>query len=369
METILVITGGILGFILALPFLALTLAKFKIFFAFCEEGQAIIILLNKEFHRAVIRYRGFYLNEKGEVKKDRRKEDLEGQLEKREKDSILLKIVRKIFGGGLVWVGIWPFYTVYTYKFRWQTLIRELDEKGVATKKIKSHKKELDYAFVKAATYFAKLEKAETEGLFPVSDEFIFTIRITNPYKALFRTHQWFEFTVDMLLPHLREYQGNAKFEDLIKQSQLKTGEMYMFLEVADLTDDQKQVIRSELRTEGKTEEEIEKELEERDLGVLGILRERYGIDVAGVRIEAFDPADERYQLALSKKFEAEQEVKRIDEVFGKIIDKYGEMGLAVRYLEVLEKAGEKAGNWIIPVGVRNIVEDIFGKKNKTGGD
>src|SRR3990167_1196309 len=76
MDTLLMIFGGMFGLALALPFLALALARFNLFWTIIEEGTVKIILLNGQYHKAKMRYRGFYLDEEGNVirKKEKEKE-------------------------------------------------------------------------------------------------------------------------------------------------------------------------------------------------------------------------------------------------------------------------------------------------------
>lgn len=359
MDTLLMIIGGLLGLIIALPFLALALARFNLFWTIIEEGTAKIILLNGQYHKTKMRYKGFYLDKGGNV--IRKKE------EKEKSDHWWKK-----YFGGLAWIGIWPFYKVHIYDFRWQVLKRELDEKtGKTMKKVEGREEVLDYIFIKASTYFTKLEKAETKGMLPADSEFIFVIRITNPYRALFRAHQWFEFTINALLPHLRHFQATRTFEELVAMSQLKGGEIYQFLEEAkSLNEQQKKQIEKELKKQGKSDEEIKEEISKQELGVLGFLRTIYGIYVEAVKIESVD-AEERYEQALSKEREAELEAKRITTV-NKAIAEYGEQAVFLRYAEAIEIASKGEGNIIIPLGLAPLLKELTSgfmpKKAKGGG-
>ena len=363
MDTLLMIFGGMFGLALALPFLALALARFNLFWTIIEEGTVKIILLNGQYHKAKMRYRGFYLDEEGNV------------IRKKEKEKEHNRQWQKYFNwsGGLAWVGIWPFYKIHTYDFRWQVLKRELDEKtGKMMKNVEGREEVLDYIFVKASTYFTKLEKAETKGMLPADSEFIFVIRITNPYRALFRAHQWFEFTINILLPHLRHFQATRTFEELVIMFQLKGGEIYQFLEETKaLNEQQKEQIRKELAKQGKSDEEINEEMAKQELGVLGFLRKIYGITVEAVKIESVD-AEERYEQALSKEREAELEAKRIT-IVNKAIAQYGEQAVFLIYAEAIETASKGSGNTIIPLGLAPLLKEVASfianpKKIRGGG-
>ncbi len=393
MDKILMVVSGLVGLALALPFLALALARFNLFFTIVEEGTAKIVILNNQYHKTLMRYKGFYLDG-DEVK---RKEDKEKKV--KEKESLLEK-----YWGGLSWVGLWPFFKVYTYDFRWQVLKRELGEgekgeegekKGKKmVKKVEAREETLDFIFVKASTYFAMLEKAETKGMLPADSEFIFVIRITNPYRALFRGHQWFEFTINVLLPHLRQFQAKHSFEELVMVPQIKgsikrkkegkdggeekeSKSIYQFLgEKEELNPDQKMEIAKKLTGEDNEEalkkalerEDVKTEIAKQELGVLGFLAKIYGITVEAVKIESVD-AEKRYEEALSKKREAELEADRITTV-NKAIAEYGSQAIFLRYAEAIETAGGK-GNMIIPLGLESLLKELTGftpKKTEGGG-
>ena len=337
MENLALILVATIGFVLGVPFIILGLARIDAFFTIIEEGTAKVVVLNGKFYTCKMRYSGFYLDDRSEVKKQ-----ADGSLQERGMQAW----IRSHFTGGLAWVGVWPFYKAYKYDFRWTTLKRGLRE-GKAIKEIDPREEEIDYIFVRAATYFIKLEEAETKGKIPITTEFIITIRITNPRKALFRVHQWFEFVTNTLLPHLRAFQGSRVFDELNQMKQYKTEELYSYLEWANPTEEQLYKIREGLTKEGKSAEEIKKELEERSFGVIGLLRERYGIDIIAVGIESLEPANAEYQEALAKQELATLEANRIKTI-NKMIAKYGPQALEIRRLEALESVGKGANNTIL---------------------
>ncbi len=356
METVLMIIGGIIGFLIALPFLALALAKFNLFFTLVDEGSAKVILFNKQFYKVMMRYRGFRLKEENY--------DVMPVSQQNENIRRLLRL------GGLEFIGIWPFYTVHKYRFRWTKIKRELKD-GKLVKSIEPEDKTIDYILVQADVYYARLEGIETIGLVPLDMEFVLTIRIINPYKALFRTQDWFEYVVNRLLPYIRQFCSGKEFNELIQEKQHSTGDLYRFLEWGimkrkgeEKTEERSLELSSQdealLKKEGKTEEEIEQIKKERRWGIIQLLREIYGIDVMGVEIDSIVP-EKRYEEIASKQWEATREAERIETVYGKIIKDYGESGLIIRYLESLDKAATKEGNWIIPFGLRGALSDLRG--------
>lgn len=379
METLLIILFGITGLLLGLPFLALALAKFNLFFTLVDEGSVKVVMLNRQFHKCVMRYKGFYLDEKSNVK----------LLPKTQKEQ------KKLLGG-LEFFGIWPFYTIHNYRFRWTKIKRELKD-GKLVKSIEPEDKTIDYILVQADVYYARLEGIETIGLVPLDMEFVLTIRIINPYKALFRAQDWFEFVTNRLLPYIRQFCSGKEFNELIQEKQHPTGELYKFLEtsIKELSLEDKEKLKkagkddnyikkveeerkklmelspedkTALIAEGKTEEDIEQIKKERKWGIIQLLREIFGIDVMGVEIDSIVP-EKRYADIASKQWEAGREADRIETVYGKIIKDYGESGLIIRYLESLDNAATKDGNWIIPFGLRGALSDLKGATGETLAD
>ncbi len=406
--TLLAMVGGVLGLLITFPFLANALARHNLFFTLVEEGEAKNLLHNRAFIKVVMKYHGFYVDERWNVKSSQRRKQMtveqaeqftetlnakrrkEGKKElkpwdgkeRREKDSWWLRIVNKFMGGGLIWVGIPPFDSVHTYEFRWQTL-----KEG----KVVFHEELLDYVFVKSAPYFVKLEEVETKGMVPLNIEMLLTIRCINPYKTIFRVHQWLEFAVGRLGSYIRQYvpARNIQFENLIGTEQLPGSDLFQFLEGKDvgnkLTPEDKQFFR----VDGLSEKEIE-EKEQAGWGILKILREIYGIDITGIEFRSIVTVGKQYEEAAAKKWsakrdreriiiEAEAEAKKIKTIadaeaerirtVSKAIQDCGNAGLVAKVTDMIKDSAAKLPNWIILPGDFLDIFKKFGGKDKEGGD
>jgi hypothetical protein len=85
--------------------------------------------------------------------------------------------------GGLRYVGIKGLDKVHKYHFRWYSVeLRAGEEPKVQFKDVP----DMDYILVKPDTYWSKIVNAETKDGMIVDIEFLDTIRVINPRKALF---------------------------------------------------------------------------------------------------------------------------------------------------------------------------------------
>jgi regulator of protease activity HflC (stomatin/prohibitin superfamily) len=379
MISILMALGGLLVFFLLFSLMALSLARHNLFFTLVEEGKIKVILHNKVFKKAIMRYMGFHLDKNQNVVQNLRREKLTFEearqkgykwdgAKRRKEDKrwygywlLFCKFYKSLMGGGLAFVGLWPFYTVHTYQFRWWSL-----KDGKPTE----HDELLDYVYAKSESYWAELKASQTAGMIPLNVELVLTIRVVNPYKSLFRTHQWLEFAISRLDPYIRQYipYSELKFEDLIKVKQGPDSPLFVFLGTSKvkLTSEEKQL----LRNEGRSEREIEAK-EMADKGILWILWEVFGVDIQSIEFRSITTTDKEYEKAYTQKALAEQEKaktiiqaegqaqamntiteakkKGIEEV-SSAIEKHGEVGLAYKMMETIEESSQKPGNWILSI-------------------
>jgi len=374
-EMILTIFGGVALLLVIFPFFAQALAKHNLFFTLVEEGEAKIILHNKAFKKAVIQYQEFRLDERGNVVADDR-------VKKERGTQRLGKLFDRfnLMGGGLVWVGIWPLDTVYTYNFRWTGL-----KKGGPVE----HDEILDYVYVKSEPYHAKLTEAETPGMVPLDIEMVLTIRVVSPYRAIFRTHQWLEFAISRISPYVRQYiaKEGGEFQKIVSAKQGPDGDLYKSLETsrAKFTPEMKE----DLKGQGKSEKEIEI-AESKDKGILWVLWEIFGIDIQSIEFLSIS-AGQAEKEAADKKWKAEREKEAIlvaahaeaeririvakaeagrIRTVSQAIKDYGEIALASKAMDTLKDANTK---WIIPSGMMDVFESIRGnlkgkKKRKGSG-
>jgi len=330
---------GIVGIVFGAISLVYFLAKNNIFWTIVKEGTAKAILKFGKLQRIVMTYRNCELDERWKVIE---KEAEPGRSKK----------------SGLRLVGIPFVHSVYQYNFRW-TSFEQAEEGGSLSQKAIAHQEILDYILVQDDIYYTFIRGAETNDMVPVDVDLLLTIRIVNPYLALFRVQNWLEATQNQLKPVLRSYIANKTFSDLITRKEGTAREMEELLmrtaEAKDATKDEK----------------------------LGSYLERhYGVRIKKIGLARIDPAGDRgkvYQEAASKHWEAEKEKERItviadadvgrmERVYGKITS-YGPSGLSIKMMETIEKAAEKEGNWFIPFPLQNLINELGNKTKKKGGE
>lgn len=386
-----VVTAGILfGFFVLFSLLARSLAMHNLFFALVKEGSAKVITHNGAFEKAIMRYEGFLLDERWNVIPSKRREDLtkaqaqekgykwDGK-KRRKEDRWWWKLTNKFFGGGLVFVGIWPFDAVHTYQFRWEAL-----KEGKPT----AHDELLDNVFVKSSVYFTKLEGVETVGMVPLDIGLNLTIRVTNPYRSLFRAHQWLEFVVSRIAPYIRQYipATGKEFKELVGVGQGPDSELFEFLGTSKekFTVEQKK----HLREQGRSERQIEDE-ELAGKGILWVLREIYGVDIQGIEFSSIVTVGKEYETAQAKKWSAEREKERIEieataeankiktiaaaeaeriRIVSKAIEDHGNVGMLSKVTDMIKDSAAKLPNWVIlPSDFLDIFKKIGGS-DKEGG-
>lgn len=316
---------GIFGIIVLVYFLA----KNNIFFTFVKEGTAKAILTFDRFNRIVISYKKYGLDQEWNI----------WSIEEAKRQNIILR--KEPFRiGGLVWVGIPFIHSVYKYKFEWVSF-EQGEEGGELIEKPIPHEDTLDYILLQDDIYYVFVEKAEAKGMVPLNIGTLLTIRITNPYKALFRVQNWLEATQNQLKPVVVSYTGQQGFEELIEDK----------IQLGD-------TVHNILK-----ESEIDENVEE-----------DYGVHIKKVGFVKIDPAGERgekYREASSKAWEAEKEAARLETIYEKITTK-GDEGLFIRAIEGLEKASQGAGNTIVfPLaGAKEMIRSWIGEKEskKEGG-
>jgi hypothetical protein len=318
-----------------------------LFVTIVPEGQAKAIMRMGEFEKFLIQWKGrtFSYQEQGD-----------------EKWTVKDGEEFHLFGG-LRWVGIPPFWRIYDYKFSWTGI----DVNG----ELVPHKEEwLNYVLLLDDVYWAKIDMAEDENLLPLDIELLITMRVVNPYKALFRVQNWSEMVMNRMKPLFREYVGNVGFDELIKKKQEKGGELFRTLQ-GWRKDEQGQEIYDEKRDLPK---EFKKEygVEIKDGGIE--IKDANPTTIPGIpslrevtlrkqiaerdRERILVEADAEKQKVLIL---ADAEKQRIATIYG-AVKEMGDLGKLVRTLEMFEKSPEKGTRWVInlPGGISDILSQAF---------
>jgi len=322
-----IITIAFFGLPLAIPFVVIVFlvigflliyfwwAPRNLFFTFVPEGRAKMVVRGDAFEKALIQWSGRSL---AAVSVPEQKIDVGDVIETPDK---------KAFFGGLKFYGWWPVSDILIYPFSWTNRLPDGE--------IKEHKREIiDHILLKPDVYWARVSEAEDKNLLPVDVEMVLTIRIVNPYKALFRIQNWLETVINRTAPAVRDRLTEKEFDKWIT-------------EPADL---------------GK---EIFSDLVQN--GLLNEFGKEYGVEVQKIEVTSINPPA-NYREATLKRFVAERErdavlvgadaeQKRIAAVYG-AIQAFGDLGKLARFLEALEKAKEGT-RWIIPSG---LLPDLTGQ-------
>jgi hypothetical protein len=334
------------------------LAKKNIFFTFVEEGTAKVIMKFNAFYGVIMQYQNCTC---------RKEDDWEVEVP-RERP-------RKRLWGGLYCVGIPGIYSLFSYKFRWATIKtqKKPDEQ------VDRREETLLHIFVKDYLYLAEIYGAETKGLVSLDISFIVTARVVNPYKALFRVHDWANVIVARIEAYFRQYVATVEYQDIIAKKQEIGGQIMKALgETGMLEDLAKKPTEQELSrfSQRNIPREERETLEEKIKRWKGIFWHDYGVKVKNIEMREITPSGENkkaIQEAATRQWVAERdkegiltradaEVQRLAKVYGKIRE-FGDTGITLRTLEALESAGNKTGNWIVfPF---NLLERLFGKGGK----
>ena len=166
--------------------------------------------------------------------------------------------------GALRWVGIWPFDRIFSYPFTWQHF--------VAGEGPHTHNEVLDYIFCgKSDKYYQEAEGLEDKDHLPLKVKVLLTLRVVNPYKALFAINGWLRSTLAEMFPLLRDYIGQHTYDELLGVKGSMGGEL--FTESGQLRDQ---------------------------------IRDLHGVEVCAIEILDFDPPA-GYRAATLRKWEAQQ--------------------------------------------------------------
>jgi len=309
------------------------LAKSDMFFTIVQEGTAKAVLLNGRFHEMLMSFRGH------DFKGDATKDEVERWeiIQKKTKTGWIWSTLRVasfgLVGGGMYWIGVYPFAQIHTFKLKWSSLEQKKEgDKPVVT--FNTKEVPIRAILVRSDVYALFLENVEVKGGVPVSMIFAITIKVVNPYKALFKIEKWLEATLNQLGSELRKMLGGVSYEELVN----------MVKSHPDLGNES--VISDVIRE----------------------ILPRFGVGVEKVQLLDLAP-DTKFVEATTQKYVAEQKAKaiealasgeanRVKTVYGAI--KEIEDGLTIRGFEALAGAnlfigGENLGGLVRNIQVGNV--------------
>lgn len=359
------------------------LAPNNYFFTFVKEGTAKAVVRADKFEKLLIQYKGFTFDEdwnvvpeniwvkdgiplewtrdnveseveiinesRGELivrektyKFSRKKGSENGADLIEEKKTLKKTLERRVTGakryaepwhpfGGLRFYGLWPILDIYIYKFSWT---------GVTEDEKVEHKEEwLDYILLEDDIYLATINKAEDSKLLPLNLELLLTIRTINPYKALFRVHNWLEAVSNRIKPFTRSYIAKDEYNNWINK---------------------KGSLGKELMDEFKRVELLEE------------FEGRYGLENRAIEVKEINPPEgflektlAPYLADVEKKaieIHAKAESERIRMVY-KVVQDFGDLGKLIRTLESVEKSPLAASLVVQAVpGLSEVLKGVFRK-------
>jgi regulator of protease activity HflC (stomatin/prohibitin superfamily) len=272
---------------------------------------------------------------------------------------------------GIYWVGLWPFYEVFRYDFDWTEEEIADDGKIVPVTRHATRDSEegpTQLIYVKDVNYFILAENIKTASKVPLNLLLLLTIRIVNPYKALFRGANWLERTGAGVTNMANLYAGVLSYEDVVAGAPA-TISLYE-------NGEYRRVTRNSLEDFIKSLSDGEPD----DPQGTDLLKD-YGVMIVAAKLHHYDFADEKgreqYRTAAMARYIKEQEGEaavvfaekqikvaekeaeaiairasaeagRIDTVYGKIAGDDKDARMDIRRLEALEGSGNQGAKTIV---------------------
>ncbi len=269
-----------------------------IFFKTVDEGQARAVMINGKFDKMIMSFNGHRFSGKALPNDPASKWDV---IPGETWGTKILKVI-PIFGklvGGLHWIGMWPFAEINRYHFKWITW--DYPDQGSGDNSKKSEKTAvprselIGHILVQDYVYYLKIKQAETLALpiapspqnpgapkieagVPADLELLFTIRITNPYKARFAAQDWLELVTNQMEVYVREIVGTFEFTDLFANANARS-----------------------------------EELQVRLAAQIAEIKQTYGVWIKKIQIQSVQPGGpeaEKYRALTTKVYEANQNAK-----------------------------------------------------------
>lgn len=278
---------------------------------------------------------------------------------------------------GIYWVGLWPFIKTYLYDFIW-TEEKVTDDGKIVPHTRRAIKKggtedggQTPFVKINDTNYFFIANDVKTIDGVPLKFVLLVTVRVENPYKALFSGADWLERTGGAINNMTMRCVGVRTYKEVTENKPAK-------LEIFD-----ENGIKTGLLT--KTLEEFlvilgdgsPDDVQGKDVDLLIA----YGVRIMAAKIHSFDFADDdaakQYRTATTQKYVAEQEglgeqakatgqaaaihtladaeAYRVNTSYAPIAGDDKDARMKIRQLEALEKSGDKGGNTIV------IPDDVLG--------
>lgn len=207
MYSVLIATTSVAAIAIASPFFANWLAEGNVLFTHVKEGTAKAVMVGGDFSHFVMALRGYHVNDPNTAWYDESVPDYEIVKNERGKKYEGQGLLARKFG--LRYVGIPPFYSIKKYHFDWT------EPRG--GKPWERHE-DTEVIYVTSFPYILKLPAAETADRIAVTVEFQVSVRVVNPYRALFDTENWLELVSGAIMGAARNYVGQRGYTELVSE-------------------------------------------------------------------------------------------------------------------------------------------------------
>lgn len=209
------LTGTAITAAVATPFFMKWLAAGNVLFTEVHEGTVKTILRSGSFDHMVMSLKGYRLNDPRGPGYDSSKPAWEvlpvpaGKEKDFDRRGFLTRWL------GLFYVGLPPFRTVHSYRFAWSELRQ--DEK-TGEQKVWPRNERTDFIYAVSFPYILILVEAETKDRLPVTVTFQVSLRVVNPYKALFDSENYFQSVAGAAINAARNYVGSKEYSELVSE-------------------------------------------------------------------------------------------------------------------------------------------------------
>lgn len=297
------------------------------FFTIVPEGCCKAVMKMGKFQRLIIQWKGFKFDQEWNVVPGEEHHPL----------------------GGLRWIGIPPFYGVYNYYFSWTGV--DVDGSLVP------HKKELlDYVLLMEDVYWCKISAAEDANLLPLDVELLVTMRVVNPYRAMFKVQNWSEMVMNRLKPLFREYVASVSFKDLLLKKEEKKQEIFRHLRESGILEEFEKDYGIKIKEGGIEIKNVDPTQVEGMPSLREVTLRKYIAEQDRERIKV-EALAEKDRLATV----AEGEELRVKTVYS-ALQEFGDLGKLLRTLEALEKSPLAASLTVQAVpGLPELLKGVFG--------
>ncbi|HEY0979600.1 MAG TPA: SPFH domain-containing protein [Candidatus Paceibacterota bacterium] len=201
----------LVGASVATPFILSGWANDNFLYTKIPEGTGKIIVKGKSFHRALLSFKGYHLNDprnKATFNPEEPEWEILPNTDPKKKYDTRPPFTRAF---GLYLIGIPGMRSIYEYRFAWNEY-----RTGSEGAQHLRHRDELTEIFMaNDFPYVMVVENVKTKDNLPVRAEFVIIVRITNPRKALFETNDWRTQLESYVDRQARNFIGSFTYDEL----------------------------------------------------------------------------------------------------------------------------------------------------------